>query len=480
MNTQKPSKSLTILLLVENDPELIEFQCNVTGLPIWPLIRTQVLRTIMSDWLYNSKATASSSINFINFAKNAMISSLHNMNYRIDPQRNILIQNTGLGNYKRDRLVHDRFADYFIKALPFNSLVYQDKPKESISQKYSFDPVLHKSPRNILNKIYSKLMINDTHKKLAHMVVNRVKENASVKLGYEFDEKKIETLINSLAGYLAALPYAVYGYADWFSKHKFKLLLKEDACYGGSGIYIIHAARLNGIVVAEYQHGAISKGHDGYNVSDELVSSSLFRKVLPDYLLTYGKWWSAQTNMPINKIAIGNPHLTEMIGATSIGLIKKNQLLVLGDGIETELYLELASKVFRIIGGKGMNVVFRPHPFERERIKSFALPSGVQLDSNTDIYSSLKQSRVVISELSTGLFEAVGLVDQILLWKTDKSMFAFPEIPFVSFSSIDELESLLNDKSLFDEVYKTIPSHELWEPNWRQNYLSFVEGVVGQ
>jgi hypothetical protein len=74
-----------------------------------------------------------------------------------------------------------------------------------------------------------------------------------------------------------------------------------------------------------------------------------------------------------------------------------------------------------------------PHPFEREKVKSLILPDGVRLDSHADIYSSLKESSVVISELSTGLFEAVGLVDKVLLWETDKSRFAFPEIPFKSF-----------------------------------------------
>jgi hypothetical protein len=291
---------------------------------------------------------------------------------------------------------------------------------------------------------------------------------------------QVQSLINSLASRISLLPFATDAYANWFSKRGFKLLLKEDACYGGNGVPVIYAAKLNKIPVAEYQHGAISKGHDGYNVADALLVNTSFHKVLPDYLLTYGKWWSNQTNMPIKKIPIGNPHLTESTTGLAQANKCKDMILILGDGIETNLYLELASHIYGFVQNQGLTVAFRPHPFERDRVRSMQLPRGVVLDTQSDIYPSLIKSRVVISELSTGLFEAVGLSDMVLLWDTDKSRFAFPEIPFKSFSTIDELETLLKNDTPYDVGSNSIPASELWEPNWKQNYLRFVEGVIGQ
>jgi hypothetical protein len=436
----------------------------------------------MSDWLYKSASLSSigQNVNFAKLAKAAAVSAIHNLGYKANSQRNILIQNTGLGNYHQDGFVHDRLVGYFTAALPIRTVVYQDKPKDSFQVKYSFNPILHKSPRNIINNLYSKLAVKDNHRQLARSVVNRAAENASSRLGCEFASDRILGLTNSLAGHLAVLPYASDAYANWFSKQGFRLLLKEDACYGGAAISIIHAARLCGMVVAEYQHGTISKGHDGYNVAEALATSHSFKAVLPDYLLTYGNWWSNQTNMPVQKIATGNPHLTETLRSLGPLSQKRGQVLILGDGIETNLYLNLAKDIVKIVKEQGLAVVFRPHPFERDKVKSSILPDGVRLDSHTDIYSSLKESSVVISELSTGLFEAVGLVDKVLLWETDKSRFAFPEIPFKSFSTLDELESILNDKDSFHKESSTVPATELWEPNWKQNYLRFVEGVVGQ
>lgn len=481
MITPALGQSLSILLQIENDNELIALTCPATGLPVWPLIRVPVLRTIMSDWLFKSTPLSSlgSNVNFIKLAKNAVISSIHNFGYKNNPQRNILIQSTGLGNYCRDGLVHDRLVGHFVETLPDQIVVYQDKPKNSFQDKYSFTPILHKSPRNIVNKLYSKLAIKNGHRKLACRTIERAAENASEKFGYEFADDRVQSLSNSLASHLAVLPYASETYANWFFKHGFKLLLKEDACYGGSAISIIHAARLCGMAVAEYQHGAISKGHDGYNVAEALATSHSFKAVLPDYLLTYGNWWSNQTNMPVQKIAIGNPHLTETLGSIGPLSRKRSQVLILGDGIETNLYLNLASQVSDMVRTQGMQVVFRPHPFEREKVKLAILPDGVRLDSHADIYSSLKESSIVISELSTGLFEAVGLVDEVLLWETDKSRFAFPEIPFKSFSTMDELESIINNKDSFQKDTHIVPASDLWEPNWNQNFLRFVEGVVG-
>ncbi len=481
MKMQAMGQSLSILLQIEDDNELIGLTCPSTGLPLWPIIRVPVLRTIMSKWLFNSVPLSSlgSKVNLINMAKNLAISSIHNLGYKTTLQRNVLIQNTGLGNFSRDGLVHDRLVGYFTQALPKHTVVYQDKPKESFHDSYSFNPILHKSPRNVVNKLYSKLVINNTHRTLALRVINRVAENALAKLGYEFTNDAVLSLSNSLASQLAVLPYASEWYANWFSENAFRLLLKEDACYGGSAIPIIHAARLCGMVVAEYQHGAIFKGHDAYNVAESLATSHSFKAVLPDYLLTYGNWWSNQTNMPIQKVSIGNPHLTEMLGSMGNFANKSNQVLILGDGIETNLYLDLASKVVRIVKDQGLSVVFRPHPFEREKIKLLKIPENVRLDFEPDIYSSLKESNVVISELSTGLFEAIGLVEKVVLWETDKSRFAFPEIPFDSFSTLKELESILKSEDSCHKQNSSLVESELWEPNWKQNYLSFVERVVG-
>lgn len=479
MRSTRPRKDLSALLQVENDSELLDYSCPETSLPVWPLIRIAVLRTIMSDWLFKSAPLSSvGKKNYRTLAKNVALSAIHNVTHNVEEHRDILIQSTGLGNFVHGGITRDRLVDYFSQAMPERTLVLQDQPKKHLGQRYSFEPVLYRTPRSIIHKILSRFAVSANHKKIARLVIERASRNAAERLDYEFNLGQLQSLINSLATRIATLPFATDVYANWFAKQGFKLLLKEDGCYGGNGVPVIYAAKLNRMPVAEYQHGAISKGHDGYNVADALLTNVSFQKVLPDYLLTYGKWWSNQTNMPIKKIPIGNPHLAESTSGQVLGARSRTKVLILGDGIETDLYLDLASRIHCVLQNKGLFVAFRPHPFERDIVKSMQLPRGVVLDTQTNIYRSLIESRVVISELSTGLFEAVGLSDMVLLWETEKSRFAFPELPFATFSTIDQLEALLKNDTFGTGRSISVPSSELWEPDWMKNYLRFVEGVT--
>ena len=51
---------------------------------------------------------------------------------------------------------------------------------------------------------------------------------------------------------------------------------------------------------------------------------------------------------------------------------------MLGDGVETERYLALAREIAAQVGNRGLRTLFRPHPMERERIRSLR-PAGIDI-----------------------------------------------------------------------------------------------------
>jgi hypothetical protein len=476
------NKKLDLLLQIEDDQQLFEYICTSTGILIWPLIRVRVMREVMGVWFSPKAFTAQfSNINYLKLIIGGAVSEVRDLRYIQQHSRKILIQSTGFGQYDREGVLHNRLTDYFADSMPDQTLIWQDKPMSRFFSAHQFNPTIHKTIRNISYWIYSRMAISNVHRKLANLVIKRVSDNVENKLGFKFDANQIIGLSTLLAQRLAGLPYISDAYANWFSTRSFKLLLKEDACYGGSSLPIIYAARLNDMVIAEYQHGAILRGHDAYNVSDSLANYAPYKNTLPDYLLTYGKWWASQTNMPIKKIPIGNPHMAESLNSKIPLLSKKEQILVLGDGFETEAYLNLVKNISKLANRIGMTVVFRPHPLERQTVNSSSLPRGVFLDLHENIYTSLRESRIVVSELSTGLFEAVGLVDMVVLWNTKRATFAFPDgLPFSSFSTIEELESILDNSDSIQKDLNLIAPSDIWEPHWKQNYLRFVRGVLRQ
>lgn len=253
-----------------------------------------------------------------------------------------------------------------------------------------------------------------------------------------------------------------------------RLVIKEEACYGQS-TSLIEAAKTMGIVTAEYQHGAISKGHDAYNYSEVLQKSKIIHKFLPEYFLGYGKWWNNQINAPVKKLAIGNPYRSLMLNKLKMNDF--NKILVLGDGADAEDYLLLSVEISKITNGR-VGVVFRPHPLEvayvRERFKGKDI-TGVSIVSDGSIYDAFYGASVVVGEVSTGLFEAIGLVDKIFRWDTPKARFAYPDHPFDTFTDVSELAEKIRDPRAGRVSLETVD--EIWAPNWQENYRSFLEQV---
>jgi hypothetical protein len=477
---QTGQHSLQDLLALEDDADLLAISCPETVVPVWALIRVSFLRAIMSDMLFATDALIKPQgirphLNKIGFM---MSTAWHNVRSAHELSHDICYFSTGLGNFRTDGKVRDRLVGYFAECYPERSLIYQGHGNWNRQSPFQFQRTLFSTPFNVYARLMARMKTNRHHRQIASQTVALANRNMSDSLGFSLRQQHIDRLQLSLAWQLAAFPIFVNYYADWFRAQGTRVLLKEDACYGGTSVPILHAAKLAGVVTAEYQHGAISKGHDGYNVAPALVNSPEFQQTLPDYLLTYGNWWSGQTNMPVGKIAVGNPHFSQRTAGNDYQAADTDEILILGDGIDTEIYLELCAKVARMTNTKPGRVLFRPHPIERERVARLSLPAGVELDGNDDLYQSLNRASMVISELSTGLFEAAGLNCKVLIWSTPKSRFAFPELPFASFSTDTELRLALMsplDRTALEAGAKT---DNLWASNWEANFRAFIEGVL--
>ncbi len=100
------------------------------------------------------------------------------------------------------------------------------------------------------------------------------------------------------------------------------------------------------------------------------------------------------------------------------------------------------------------------------------------LDKNDDLYASLSTAHVVISEVSTGLFDAAGLADKIFIWDTPKSRFTYPQHPFQTFSSASMFWDLMSDERAGQLDRSKLEA--IWATGWQKNYLNFLaeHGVV--
>lgn len=476
--------ALSDILQIENSAEVLAICCPDTGIPLWTTIRSAFLRLVMGDMLYSVPLVGGVGAQRTGSRLRQLATISRDFAYNafrlqaLDQQYPIILMATGARLVEREGCYFNNLSDYFVSAGSNRTFAVEDL----FDSKWPFprhqrNVLLHTSLR-VEGALMGRLRAG-RYREPARALVDLMSQRAKDQLGWSIGEERHQWIKRLCAHGAASLLPRYQRYQSIFKKMGARLLIKEEACYGGAdNASAILAARHLGMVTAEYQHGAVSSGHDAYNFAPAVSDNGAYRQILPDYFLAYGAWWGEQINAPIKKIIIGNPHRAETLDVSSSVIAHGRQILILGDGVETAIYLELCDSLAAALGS-AVEVVFRPHPLERASVWA-KYPDGfvgkVRVDTHQDIYSSFREAGAVVSELSTGLFEAIGLVPKVFIWNTPKARFAFPVHPFQGFSDANELAHLILDESAGRVSAQNMTS--IWAPNWQRNYLDFIEKAI--
>lgn len=468
-----PAPSIAQLLEIENDEALLLPVCRETGVPVWTVIRNQFFRLILSDLLYVTQPLLSTSERMprARIAQAALRSIAHNL---VQPPRSaqVLIRATGVGLIEREGRSFNRLTDYFASAVPgcawsFEDLASWDWPALPRRGGVSYTTATFAAIR-----LRTQFAIGAAQRALARQTVALAVRRAATLLDWAPGAERRAWLEQHAARRLAALPLQHATMRGWLRQVRPALFLVEEGCYGQMAAFNA-AAREQGVLVAEFQHGAVTAGHDVYNVAPALAASAAYRRGLPDVFLGYGSWWNAQFNLPIEKRVIGNPHREASLRALAARRDGARRVLILGDGCELQPHLDLCRALAARLPA-GWEVLFRPHPLERRAVLAMdnAAFAGFGLDRESDIYASLAQSEAVVAELSTGLFDGVGLARRIFVWDTPKSRFGLPNHPFARFSEAAALATALQAPKEGDLAPEQRES--IWASDWRTRFSEFL------
>lgn len=465
------------LLKIEDDPAFLEFRCSKTGYLLWPLVRTQFFRQLKSD-LYYKHASLLAPVSSVPYRKVMSVFPrvlLQNIR-QPQTQAEILVFGTGAGQFQRNGLWFNRITDYLVEASSISTttvegLVDWHLPKPRWNQKVSYW-----APWHIAMLLTGRICSREEHSRQAREVLEYARHRALDLFGLSVSDQKIQMLTGVISRKIARLPIMRFAYRRMLEKVKPRLLLLEEGCYSDHGV-LNHVAREMGVRIAEPQHGMISRGHDAYNYSPLLCKSEQYRSYLPNDFLSYGQWWNSQINVPVEKWVVGHPHYSEQAPSKETRAVEKKNILLLGDGIEFPMYLALAEELDSLLKGR-YQVVLRPHPLERMQAYS-RYPDGVVgnviIDRNRDIYESLNSAYVVAGEVSTGLFEAIGIVPKVLLWETPKAKFCYPTHPFFGFSNALEFADAILSP---DGGQIDVTQEDIWASGWRDNYQYYLKQAL--
>lgn len=468
--------ALADFLEIENCDEIQRPQCPQTGIPLWSQLRIAFFRTIMGDLFYNTPMPTRSGTT--SSRRRAVMTMTRSMlrNRRFMPalrsRAPILLTGEGVADRWAGAGWHNRLVDPFIERTPDRAAVLLDHSEWRWPFPRSHERVLLHAPFQARHALFGKRMAW-RHRQSSADLVRIAVDRARARLGWEIGPKREADLTQFLARKAAALPVQFSDYGGLLDHLGTRLLLVGCGCYGPSAA-LIAAARERGIVTAEYAHAGTTAGHDAYNFAAAVRESASYRRILPDYLLNYGEWWDEQVNAPVARFPIGNPARPPLEPAVHND---QDVILILGDGIEFDNYIQIAHHIRGRVSSLGCRVVLRPHPMERDLVlRRYGKRAGdVVIDAEGTIYQAFASAKAVLSEVSTGLFEACGLVEHIWVLETPKSRFSVPHHPFVSISSLEELDRVVDG---VDRVAApTVVPTSLWKRGWAQNYAGFLNDV---
>ncbi|PNM91683.1 hypothetical protein AL490_022880 [Achromobacter xylosoxidans] len=265
-------------------------------------------------------------------------------------------------------------------------------------------------------------------------------------------------------------------YDCYFQRRQPRLVQIEGACYGGAWPFVMRSARAAGAVVAEFQHGYIGRDHYAYNYAPALMASS-FCEDLPDYFLAYGSYWARQISISSQIEVVGSPRMAE--GKAKLASVRPGaDILLASTGLGVEVYTATVDALLRSMPEAG-SVVFRPHPSERAvaatRYQALLSRPRVRLDDTPDVYRSIAQSMLVVGDLSTLMYEALGLGRSVRIIDTEATRERMSA----------DLFQFLDDRTIAGEIVALmaaphgcgatqLASESIWASDWKARYRAFV------
>ncbi len=466
------------LLKLEEDPKILDFRFKLNNLPMWLFIRVDFLWHIIKKRYSLDEPHASLDLKKINFKKKIsyLINSIKKFPFFIKKKYNVAIVGAAINNVWEEEYFTNRLYDLIYSIFPedtilleYSNRLFFYEPKKIKS--YSIDIVL------ILRKLSKYLLVNKEDQKNIILLLNYLKDICD-KNKILYDVKTLENFKHNLFSISKFIRINNILYSILIKKIEPKVLIIEDAHYG-KYTDLIYLAKKKGIIILELQHGYIGKDHIAYNYHYSL--HNYITEYLPDYFLTFGRFWSNNVRIPSKKVEIGFPYLEEKTKSLNLKKEKnKKYILIISSGILVEYYNQLVKDLYDLLDKNIYEIVFRPHPSERVAINeryNQIIKIGIKID-NDNLYKSLINYDIVLSfEKSTVLYEALAFNVKVILIRNPKNEFLekkddlFEEVDYNINEIINKIQNITYNSM-------NIEIEDIWKSNSLANYKKFIESIL--
>lgn len=197
---------------------------------------------------------------------------------------------------------------------------------------------------------------------------------------------------------------------------------------------LVHSAKKRKIPVVELQHGTIYRHHLGYTypqVSNDTI------EIFPDYIFTFGEFWSQSALFPIAQeriIPVGFPHFERKKKRQNRKPRREKQILFLSQNVIGNLLLELALDVASLL--PDYQIIYKLHPKQYPGINNIQRLIPPDLKHNFSLfgadspplYDLFSESAYQVGVFSTSIYECIGyagtptIICKLPGWKFSKHL----------------------------------------------------------
>ncbi len=403
---------------IEKSNDLLKIRHR--NLFIWPIIRYQFLSLIFFQKIKSDGFVIRKS-SYLKYISNTIYSLIRFPRINVYTRILVFTSPDSLVYDNEKKIYKNRVFDNYLNSLNINQITYI----EDLLNVNVFDFKIYRKNHFSFYSVkiiieFFTLFFRIFYTKKYKIISNKIEliENITCQSFKKIDKSISNKIKNSSTKTIIRSQFW-YQYFHYLLKNKFiKTIFIEDAHYGLEKSILCFVASELKIKTIEIQHGFIFKNHIAYNHFHLNYSPVEYRNYFPNYFFTYSSFWKSQTNLFSKIEIIGTP---EYKNAIKVNLQKEKKILIISNGADYNEMIEFINNIFNDKRLLNYDIYIRPHPHEINNFNrkyTHLLNSRIFLDTEK-LEKSLSTSEIIISVLSTVLFQALFYCKKVFILNTN-------------------------------------------------------------
>lgn len=252
-----------------------------------------------------------------------------------------------------------------------------------------------------------------------------------------------------------------------------KVIILNCGTYGNVSSVVCKVAHERGIKVVEPQHGQIFNSVI-YSVSTILDTNKEYRLYVPDYLYTFGDYWSNNVGWNYEKIAVGNPYLNDFVKKLTLSSNRKG-IIIISQPFKKEYQTPFVKELSKLLPDE--NITIRLHPVEKleEEMGEYYDCENIKFSDSTKIlYQDMLDHKYVIGWNSTCLFELLAFKKMPFIVDCPMSRGYFPDDVGCWIKSAEEMADII----MRGEQPEPTDCEKFWASDFENTVQSHIIKII--